>query len=118
MIQIFFNPTCMNEMSQLTQDTSNYPFDDEEKFFGLQLVFQALGNHARLEIVELLSVSEASLTDLAVEFEMSKSQMSYHIRLLKRADLITTRVIPTGGTRFILTTRGRDLIRALNTIGS
>ncbi|HUY96512.1 MAG TPA: metalloregulator ArsR/SmtB family transcription factor [Verrucomicrobiae bacterium] len=54
--------------------------------------FEGLGNPTRLSIVERLArASEMRVSDLALELGVSQPRMSWHLRFLRRARVITTR---------------------------
>jgi DNA-binding transcriptional ArsR family regulator len=54
----------------------------------LDRVFSALADPTRRAILERLSRSEASVTELAAPFEMSLPAISKHLRILEHAGLI------------------------------
>jgi DNA-binding transcriptional ArsR family regulator len=53
--------------------------------------FRALADPTRREILALLRHGEISAGALAEKFDMTKPAMSHHFRVLKDADLITSR---------------------------
>ncbi len=54
--------------------------------------FEGLGNPTRLSIVERLArTAEMRVSDLAAELSASQPRMSWHLRFLRRARVITTR---------------------------
>ncbi len=54
--------------------------------------FEGLGNPTRLSIVERLSRTvEMRVSDLALELGVSQPRMSWHLRSLRRARVVTTR---------------------------
>ena len=57
----------------------------------MNLVFKALSDPTRREILRLLSGGEKTAGDLAERFDMSKPSMSHHFAVLKEADLISSR---------------------------
>lgn len=50
--------------------------------------FRALADPVRREILQLLKNGRMSAGDIARHFHMTKATISYHLRLLKEADLI------------------------------
>ena len=52
-------------------------------------IFKALNDATRREILELLKTKNLSAGEIADQFNMSKSSISHHLDILKRADLIT-----------------------------
>ena len=55
------------------------------------LVFKALADPTRREILRLLSGGERTAGELASSFDMSKPSMSHHFAVLKEADLVRSR---------------------------
>jgi DNA-binding transcriptional ArsR family regulator len=55
------------------------------------LIFKALADPTRREILRLLRNREMTAGDLAERFDMTKPTMSHHFALLKEADLIGSR---------------------------
>lgn len=56
----------------------------------IDLMFQALADPARREMVERLSRSPASVSELAKPFDMSLSAIMQHLNLLEASGLIAT----------------------------
>lgn len=50
--------------------------------------FKALSDPVRREILELLKEGELSAGDIAANFDMTQATVSYHLKILKKADLI------------------------------
>jgi DNA-binding transcriptional ArsR family regulator len=50
--------------------------------------FKALSDPVRREILELLKEGSLSAGDIASHFEMSGATISYHLKILKNADLL------------------------------
>ena len=50
--------------------------------------FKALSDPARREILELLKEGPLSAGDIAGNFDMTQATVSYHLKVLKKADLI------------------------------
>lgn len=50
--------------------------------------FKALSDPVRREILELLKGGRLSAGDIATNFDMAQATVSYHLKILKRADLI------------------------------
>src|SRR6478672_10027491 len=65
-------------------------------------VFRALGDPTRLAIVARLRAGEAAAGDIAAGFRVSRPAVSRHIRVLRRAKLVTER------------RNGRNRVYALN----
>ena len=51
-------------------------------------VFKALDDPTRRQILEMLKKKDLSAGEIAEEFDISKPSMSYHLDLLKQADLV------------------------------
>jgi DNA-binding transcriptional ArsR family regulator len=56
----------------------------------MNLLFKALNDKTRRDIVELLKERDMNAGEIAKEFDMTKPSISHHLDLLKRADLITS----------------------------
>lgn len=58
-------------------------------------IFKALGDYNRIRIMELLSVSEASVGHISHQLNLSQSNVSHQLKLLKSAscESKTTRLI-------------------------
>ncbi len=54
----------------------------------MNLLFKALNDPTRREILELLGKKDLSAGDIADHFDMSKPSISHHLDLLKQADLV------------------------------
>lgn len=54
----------------------------------MSLVYKALSDPTRREILQMLKQGELSAGDLAAPFDISKPAMSKHFKILKEADLI------------------------------
>ncbi len=50
--------------------------------------FKALSDPARRQILELLRKGPLSAGDIASHFEMTGATISYHLKILKQADLV------------------------------
>ena len=50
--------------------------------------FKALSDPVRREILQLLKQGRMSAGDIASRFDMTAATVSYHLKLLKKADLI------------------------------
>lgn len=50
--------------------------------------FKALSDPARREILELLKGGRLSAGEIAGNFDMTQATVSYHLKILKKADLI------------------------------
>jgi DNA-binding transcriptional ArsR family regulator len=58
----------------------------------LDLVFAALADPTRRDILARLATGEATVTELAEPFEMSQPAISKHLKVLERAGLISVDV--------------------------
>ncbi len=57
----------------------------------LRAYYRALGDETRLRIVQILaSEGECSLTDLVLRLRISQPLLSWHMRRLRRAGIVTT----------------------------
>jgi len=54
-----------------------------------QEIFDALADDRRLAVMRLLDVSELCVCDLVEVFDIDYSKLSYHLKKLKDADLVT-----------------------------
>jgi len=54
----------------------------------MNLIFKALNDETRRQIVELLKVGDMNAGEIAEHFNISKPSISHHLDILKRADLI------------------------------
>ena len=66
--------------------------------------FKALSDPVRREILELLKKGRMSAGEIASHFDMTQATVSYHLKILKKADLIRE-----NGALSILTFRRRRL---------
>ena len=57
----------------------------------MDIVFKALSDPTRREILRLLSQGEKTAGGLADKFDMTKPSMSHHFGVLKEAELISSR---------------------------
>ena len=57
----------------------------------MDLVFKAISDPTRREILRLLGEGEMTAGQLAERFDMTKPTMSHHFGVLKEADLIRSR---------------------------
>ncbi|AGM99280.1 ArsR family transcriptional regulator [Streptococcus iniae] len=51
--------------------------------------FKALSDPARREILTLLKDGQMSAGDIAARFDLAQASVSYHLNILKKADLIS-----------------------------
>lgn len=65
---------------------------------GIEKTFGALADGTRMAIIERLSRSETSLSDLAIPFQMSQTAVTKHVKILSDAGLV--QVSKRGRTRF------------------
>ncbi len=54
-------------------------------------LFRALGDENRLRIIEMLSAGERCVCDLQSGLELGQSLLSFHLRVLRDAGLVTDR---------------------------
>ena len=69
----------------------------------MNLLFKALGDQTRRDILEMLRKKDMSAGDIADAFPISKPSISYHLDLLKQANLVVA--LKKGHTSFIRSTR-------------
>jgi DNA-binding transcriptional ArsR family regulator len=55
----------------------------------MRLLFKALNDETRRQILELLKEKDMNAGEIAESFNISKPSISHHLDILKRADLIT-----------------------------
>ena len=58
----------------------------------LDLIFAALADRTRRDILARLATGEATVTELAEPFEMSQPAISKHLKVLERAGLVSVDV--------------------------
>jgi ArsR family transcriptional regulator len=56
----------------------------------MNILFKALNDQTRREILELLKEKDLSAGDIADQFAISKPSISHHLDLLKQAKLVTS----------------------------
>ncbi len=56
----------------------------------MNILFKALNDQTRREIVDLLKAGDMTAGDIADHFNISKPSISHHLDLLKQADIITS----------------------------
>ena len=56
----------------------------------MNILFKALNDSTRREILEMLKVGDMTAGDIADRFEMSKPSISHHLDLLRQADLVVS----------------------------
>lgn len=54
-------------------------------------VFVAISHRSRRQMLDLLTETERSVSDIAAHFEMSRPAVSQHLRILLDAELVTER---------------------------
>lgn len=54
----------------------------------MNLLFKALNDKTRRDILEMLKESDLTAGDIADKFEMTKPSISHHLSLLKQANLV------------------------------
>jgi len=55
---------------------------------GLDLVFKALSDPTRRQILRMLSQGDLSAGEIAAAFDMAKPSISHHLNVLKQAGLV------------------------------
>ena len=63
-------------------------FTERSDLLGFAETFKALSDPARRRILELLKNGRLSAGDIAGHFDMTQATVSYHLKILKNADLI------------------------------
>jgi len=56
----------------------------------MNVLFKALNDQTRREIVDLLKKGDLTAGEIADHFDISKPSISHHLDLLKQADIITS----------------------------
>ncbi len=56
----------------------------------MNLLFKALNDETRRQIIEILKNKDMNAGEIAAEFNISKPSISHHLDILKRADLISS----------------------------
>jgi len=56
----------------------------------MNLLFKALNDDTRRQILELLKEKDLTAGEIADAFNISKPSISHHLDILKRADLVTS----------------------------
>ena len=56
----------------------------------MNLLFKALNDETRRQIVDLLKLKDHNAGEIAAHFNISKPSISHHLDILKQADLITS----------------------------
>ncbi len=56
----------------------------------MNILFRALNDATRREILELLKNGDMAAGDIADKFDMSKPSISHHLDLLRQADLVAS----------------------------
>ena len=69
----------------------------------MNLIFKALNDETRREILELLRKSDLKAGEIAEHFDISRPSISHHLDLLKQADLVSS------------TKKGQFVVYSLNT---
>jgi len=82
----------------------------------MDLVFKALADPTRREILRLLNEGERTAGQLAEQFDISAPSMSHHFNILKNADLIRARRHGQQIYYSLNTTVFQDLLAALFTL--
>ncbi|MGB5981180.1 MAG: autorepressor SdpR family transcription factor [Nonlabens sp.] len=56
----------------------------------MKLLFKALNDATRRQIIDLLKEEDLNAGEIADHFDMKKPSISHHLDILKRADLVTS----------------------------
>lgn len=56
----------------------------------MNLLFKALNDETRRQIIELLKKQDMTAGDIADHFDISKPSISHHLDLLRQADIVTS----------------------------
>ena len=56
----------------------------------MNILFKALNDQTRREILELLKEKDLTASEIASNFDMTKPSISHHLDLLKQAELVTS----------------------------
>lgn len=64
---------------------------EELSYKRLSQIFKALSDETRLHIIDMLSCSELSACDILSSFDLSQSTLSYHMKILTDASVVTSR---------------------------
>lgn len=56
----------------------------------MNLLFKALNDETRRQIIELLKKGDMTAGDIADHFDISKPSISHHLDLLKQADIVSS----------------------------
>ncbi|MCI1985377.1 MAG: autorepressor SdpR family transcription factor [Lactobacillus sp.] len=57
----------------------------------LNLTLKAINDPIRRQILESLKAADRNASDIAAQFDLSQATVSYHLRLLREAGLITVK---------------------------
>ena len=74
--------------NQMVVDLPERTFDEEE----VDLLFHALSDRTRRDIMGKVSESEQSISDLARQYEVSFAAIQKHVTVLEKASLVSKRV--------------------------
>jgi len=64
---------------------------DEESVVSTANMFKVLGNDTRLRIVDLLTIAEMCVCDIAVVLDMTQSSISHQLSKLKKDGIVLSR---------------------------
>ena len=64
----------------------------EQSLVSLDQVFQALANPTRRQILRLLALGEATVLEIAAQFDISLNGVSKHLKVLEKAGLIQRQI--------------------------
>lgn len=85
-------------------------FDEDE----VDLIFHALSDRTRRDIMGKVSESEQSISDLARQYEVSFAAIQKHVSVLEKASLVTKRA---EGRQKLVTNNAKTLHRATELLG-
>jgi DNA-binding transcriptional ArsR family regulator len=97
------------ELGELPWDGQEFALEEDE-FWEMRQMFLALGNQTRLEIVELIYAGSAQVGEIALAMDLSVSLVSYHLRELQRAGLLTSERNANTKT-YQLSSKGRAILK-------
>lgn len=88
---LLYTITCLIRYLDIFLNTLRYlssVFTERSDLLGFAETFKALSDPARRRILELLKNGRLSAGDIAGHFDMTQATVSYHLKILKNADLI------------------------------
>lgn len=87
----------------------------QEKIFQIKAdLFKALAHPSRIKILEFLRAGEKCVCEFTENLDLEQSNVSQHLAILKRQDLITSR---KEGLKVIYSVTHPEIFDAIDTIG-